>query len=272
MRKNNSSNPKERRAFLGLVGGAGLLGVAGYFGMERTGYFDENNDLVKYDVEETPISSFDHFWDFSAEDPLDDKIGEAHLEVASNEVEVGTNGIFEDDAITVDEDGYVRHKNEGLTVDVTGSFSMGAWLNHEETGDYSAAMLLINEEEDEALGIGPNSGSDGDDQPLPKVLSVANTAGSGDTFYEYGDWHFHVLRYDVDENEAELYFDGEFEYSVEPDDGRDWIPDLDAIVLGFRPVGSSDYHYLGRIAYPWVADGLISESTIQTLLEDAGRN
>ena len=253
-----------------MVGGAGLLGVAGYVGAERTGYFDENYDLAHYDAEEAPISSFDHFWDFSAEDPLDDRIGEAHLEIASSEVEVGTGGLFGNDAITLDEDGYVRHKNGELTVDVTGSFSMGAWLNHEETKDYSAAMLLVSVEEDEAFGIGPNSGRDGDDQPLPKVLSVGNTGGSGETFYEYGDWHFHVLRYDAEENEAELYFDGELDYSVEPDDGGDWIADLDAIVLGFRPVGNSDYQYLGRIAYPWVTEGVISESIVRALFEAPG--
>jgi hypothetical protein len=254
---------RSRRAVLGAIGGS-LVTTAGCLDAGRAEEAPEEEDLGAqgYDVNEEPIASFDHFWDFGADDPFEDRIGGAHLEVGSEEVQVG------EDAITVDGDGYVRHVDGGLSVETGESFSMGVWLNHQETGDYQAALMFHDAENAEAFGIGLNGGADGVNRPFPKVLSVNRTPGSGSTGYEYGDWHLHVVRYRSESGEAELWLDAELDYSVVVEGHGRWMPDVgDEIVAGFRPASRSDYPYAGSIAYPWVTTGVISEEEIRTLYE-----
>lgn len=218
-----------------------------------------------------PVAGFDHAWSFEGAAPLADLMGGADLTAAGGRVTTGTSGIFGEDALTVDAPGFVS-SGGAIDVDTGGHFSMGAWLNHAETGDYGAALLLQHGPTGEALGIGVNGGRDVD-RPHPKVLTVDRSNGWGPTAYDYGEWHHHVLRYDANAGTAQLWFDGTFEYEVEVRNADAWVGQLGdgQVVAGYRPVASKDYPYRGRIAWPWIATGLIDPDDIGVLYA-AGRD
>ena len=219
-----------------------------------------------YDPASPPVDGFAHLWSPGDRDsPFVDRIGEADFTVGSDSVTPGASGVFGDDAVRYDESGYLIYRGD-VDIETDESFSMGAWISHAQTGDYGAVLLLQNEDDGEALGIGVNAGRDVN-RPYPKVLSVDRTNGWGSTGYSNGQWHLHVLRYDADSGTAELWFDGELDYEVAVDNADGWVPALadGEIVSGFRPVASRDYPFAGRIAWPWVAQGLIDPADIQLL-------
>lgn len=235
---------------------------------DRVAYRDAH--AYGYEPGVPPVDGFAHLWAFDTSDPpFPDLIGDATLWIGSQETVPGRPGIFADDALAFDDDGYVIHER-GVAVDTGASFSMGAWIAAEPTDDYQAAFLLQNAEEGEALGIGINSGRDVS-SPHTKVMSVNRTNEWGPTSFGYGDWHLHVLRFDAAAGVAELWFDGAFDYEVVVEEADRWVDSLTAgeIVMGFRPTASRDYPFAGRIAWPWIAPGLVSPDDIQALYEVA---
>lgn len=222
-----------------------------------------------YDTTEAPVSEFTHLWALDeASAPFVDQIGSADLTLGSETVTTQQQGVFGNDAtVEVDETGFIEHQTGNIAVDLSQSFSMGVWLNHQASADFQAAFMLCDPANNEALGIGTNGGRDGfGDHPNPKILSYDRTPGTGPTLYEYGTWHMYTMRYDADTNTAQLFFDDEAEYSIEPQSGPDWIPGLDTILMGFRTFGN-EYRYPGFISWPWMMQGYITDSEIQTLYE-----
>lgn len=229
----------------------------------------DNPHADGYDTNHWPVNQFSHYWDFGSSEPLDDEIGTADFEVGAEEVSIGEDGIFGNDAIEVDQPGYIEHMDGELDIDTTQDFSMGVWINHEFTGDYQTALLFHSFSPSEAFGIGPNGGRDVSN-PFPKVLSVNRTNDWGNTAYEFGDWHLHIVRYFSDTETADLYFDAEFDYSKDVDSPDEWIGEVaDELVMGYRPVTSTDYFYLGSLAHPWLMQGTISESAMEELYNAA---
>ena len=237
---------------------------------DRVEYQDPHE--YAYDPRKSPVDGFAHLWQFiGSSPPFPDLIGTAPLSAGGGSVAGGDSGIYGSDAVAVNRPGYCIHRG-GVGIDTGSSFSMGVWIAPEATDDYQAAFMLQNASAREALGIGINAGRDVS-APHSKVLSVNRTNEWGSRVGSFGEWHFHVLRYDADTARAELWVDGEFDYETGVEDGGSWVHTLSngEIIAGFRPVSSRDYPFVGRIAWPWITQGRISGEDIRVLYE-AGRN
>ena len=233
-----------------------------------------DNELVVpdlgYDVDD--FSDFDHVWPMQDSSlPVEDINGNLDLTAdTGREPTLQGTGVDNDYAIWFGPNDHLENRDVNFGTDE--AFTMGAWLNHGWSEEFMAGMTLQHTETtSEALGISANTGRhiEGFPEPEglanPKILSVANTPGYSETTYPANSWHFFVLRYDPDEHLAELYFDGEFDYDVEPDDDPSWIALLDEVEFGYRLPAGSDYPYEGYISWAWLTSGLLPEPDIRRL-------
>jgi hypothetical protein len=240
---------------------------------------DPDTLALGYDPAVEPVSEFDAFWPLEEDDSdtetFADALGDAVLVHDpeewgfSDDIDPSATGLF--GGTSVEFDGDDALVNEDVPIDPAEDWTMGLWVwfDGPEEQPHSNAMMLESvdgdqpDEDDEALGLMPNI-----DPPAFKIGSVNNTPGYG-TEIDREEWRFHVLRYRASDNSAEGYLDGEFEYSVEPEDGEEWIPDLHDVALGRRRVGDSGKIFNGRLDVPWMTQGLVSEEDIRRLYETA---
>ncbi len=253
-----------------FIGSVRVLGDRRKIKRGRVTIDETDHDLIiptpGYDPDESPFDEFDHLWPMQDESlPIEDVNGNLDLTATTgNDPTLREDGIYDDHSIWFDATDHLE--NRDVSFDTTEPFSMGIWLNHEYGGDYIAGMTLQHTETtSEALGIASSGGNDGLNEPFPKILSVANTPGHGVTAYHFNTWNFYVVRYDPGEHLAEMFFNGEFDYDIVPDDDPDWVALLDEIEFGFREPAGSDYPYTGYMAWAWLTSGLVEEETIRQL-------
>lgn len=225
-----------------------------------------------YDPTAERISEFDAFWPLDEDDPdadtFADVLGNADLSHDperwdfTDNIDPSTPGLLGGTSIEFSGDDAILH--EGLPVDPSENWTMGLWVWFDGSEDqpHSNAISLESVAGDEALGIMPNV-----DPPAFKIGSVNNTPGYG-TEIDRQHWHFHVIRYQASDTEIRGYLDGEFDYSIQPEDSpEDWIPELHDITLGRRRVSSMNKIFNGRLDSAWMTQGLLSEDDIRWLYD-----
>ncbi|MFC6906847.1 LamG-like jellyroll fold domain-containing protein [Halalkalicoccus tibetensis] len=223
-----------------------------------------------YDPTADRISEFDAFWPLDEDDPdadtFVDALGSADLSHDperwgfTDDIDPSTPGLLGGTSVEFSGDDAILH--EGLPIDPSENWTMGLWVwfDGPEDQPHSNAMMLESVTDDEALGLMPNV-----DPPAFKIGSVNNTPGSG-TEIERQQWHFHVIRYQASDTRVQGYLDGEFDYSIQPeDDSEEWIPELHDVTLGHRRVSSMDKIFNGRLDSAWMTQGLLSEDDIRWL-------
>jgi hypothetical protein len=247
---------------------------------ERTNIVIRDADelILGYDPAGEPISEFDAFWpldeDDSDADMFADVLGNAALSHDperwgfTDDIDPAAPGLLGGTSVEFSGDDALIH--EGAPIDPSEDWTMGLWVwLDDDPGDegHGNAMMLESvagddpDEDDEALGLLPNY-----DPSAFKIGSVGNTPGYGSEI-DRRRWHFHVIRYHAADNRVQGYLDGEFDYSIQPEEGADWIPDLHDITLGRRRVGEADYIFHGRLDSPWITQGAVSEEAIQRLYD-----
>jgi hypothetical protein len=246
-------------------------------GVVSTNGGEEGDTLaLGYDPTAKPVSDFDAFWPFDENDPdtdtFADAIGDADLTHDLDQWEFTDNidpsapGLFGGTSVEfAGEDALLGE----LPVDPGEDWTMGLWVRLDSPEDWACAMMMETLEEEqpddegEALGLLPAN-----DPPAFKIGSVSRTDGRGSTV-DSGEWHFHVIRYEAAHNLAEGYLDGELDYPIQPEDGEEWVPDLQNLTLGLRRAGSNDYVFNGRLDLAFATQGLVPEEDIQQLYEAA---
>jgi Concanavalin A-like lectin/glucanases superfamily len=235
---------------------------------------DERNTeflALGYDPAAERISEFDAFWpldeDDSDADTFVDVLGNADLSHDperwgfTDDIDPSTPGLLGGTSVEFSGDDAILH--EGIPIDPSENWTMGLWVwfDGPEDQPHSNAMMLESITDDEALGLMPNV-----DPPAFKIGSVNNTPGYG-TEIERQEWHFHVMRYQASDTKVEGYLDGEFDYSIQPEDNpEEWIPELHDVALGHRRV-STDKIFNGRLDSAWITQGLLSEDDIRWLYD-----
>lgn len=223
-----------------------------------------------YDPTTERTSEFDAFWPLDEDDPdadtFVDVLGNADLSHDperwgfTDDIDPSTPGLLGGTSVEFSGDDAILH--EGIPIDPSENWTMGLWVwfDGPEDQPHSTAMMLESVAEDEALGLMPNV-----DPPAFKIGSVNNTPGYG-TEIERQQWHFHVIRYQASDTRVQGYLDGEFDYSIQPeDDPEEWIPKLHDVTLGHRRVSSMDKIFNGRLDSAWMTQGLVSEDDIRWL-------
>lgn len=236
---------------------------------------DTDSLALGYDPGTEPISEFDAFWPFKEDDPDADTFVDVlgNVDLSHNpeqwgftdDIDPSTPGLLGGTSVEFSGDDAILH--EGLPIDPSEDWTMGLWVwfDGPEDQPHSNAMMLesVTDEEDmdgEALGLMPNV-----DPPAFKIGSVNNTPGYG-TEIERQQWHFHVMRFRASDTTVQGYLDGEFDYSIQPeDDSEEWIPELHDVTLGRRRVSSMDKIFNGRLDSAWMTQGLVSEDDIRWL-------
>jgi hypothetical protein len=233
-----------------------------------------------YDPAVEPVSEFDAFWPLDEDDPdtetFADALGDTDLVHDpeewgfSDEIDPAAPGLF--GGTSVEFAGGDALLGEDVPIDPAEDWTMGLWVwlgDDPDDQSHGAAMMLEGVDDDQpdqydvALGLLPNY-----DPPAFKIGSVDTTPGYGSEV-DRGEWHFHVIRYQASDNRVQGYLDGTFDYSIQPEDGEEWVPDLHDLVLGRRRVGHNDYIFRGRLDAAWMTQGLVSEDAIQHLYETA---
>jgi hypothetical protein len=233
-----------------------------------------------YDPTAEPVSEFDAFWPLDEDDPdtetFADALGDTDLVHDpeewgfSDEIDPAAPGLF--GGTSVEFAGGDALLGEDVPIDPAEDWTMGLWVwlgDDPDDQSHGAAMMLEGVDDDQpdqydvALGLLPNY-----DPPAFKIGSVDTTPGYGSEV-DRGEWHFHVIRYQASDNRVQGYLDGTFDYSIQPEDGEEWVPDLHDLVLGRRRVGHNDYIFRGRLDAAWLTQGLVSEEDIRRLYETA---
>jgi hypothetical protein len=242
---------------------------------------DADTLALGYDPTVEPISEFDAFWPLDEDEPdadtFADALGNADLIHDpdqwdfTDDIDPDAPGLLGGTSVEFSGDDAIIHEDIPIDPDENWTIGLWVWLDDidPEEHAHSNAMMLESvtgqepDEDDEALGLMPNN-----DPAAFKIGSVNNTAGYGSEV-DREQWHFHVIRYQASDTRAQGYLDGAFDYSVQAEDGEEWIPDLHDITLGRRRVGISDYIFHGRLDSPWMTQGLVSEETIRQLYNTA---
>lgn len=241
-------------------------------GNTNAGEGDTDSFALGYDPTAEPISEFDAFWPLDEDDPdadvFADVLGDADLSHDpdrwgfTGDIDPSAPGLLGGTSVEFSGDDAILH--EGIPIDPGEDWTMGLWVWFDGPKDQpqSNAMMLesVADEDGEALGLMPNI-----DPPAFKIGSVNNTPGYG-TKIDRQQWHFHVLRYQASNNRVQGYLDGEFDYSIQPEDNpEEWIPKLHDVTLGRRRVSAMAKIFNGRLDSAWMTQGVLSEDDIQRL-------